>query len=114
MWDGASLWRCCAIGAVSLLCAQKTMRSEAKRGKLAAKISDLEAAVAVARIALRKSEKDNEESGGNLRAEVLLKRSELSILERELNEVCMPTSAAPLSPVLLRGSDGRLCARSCG
>ena len=63
------------------------MRSESKRVKLMARVKELESQIAVTRIALRKLEKDNEDANGALRVDVLFKRSEFNMQERELAEV---------------------------
>ncbi len=72
---------------VVLLCLQKTMRSESKRSKLAVRNSEVEANLAAARVALRAIQVQNEDRNGELRAEVLFKKSAVTMLERELSEV---------------------------
>ena len=60
------------------------MRAEAKRSKLAARCAEVESNLAAARVALRLMEAANEDRRGELRAEVLFKKSAVTMLEREL------------------------------
>ena len=76
---------CCVSFRGPLL--QKTMASLGRRQKLTERIAEMEVQVAVCKIELGRVQRDNEQSNGGHRAEVILKRSQLNGLERELNEV---------------------------
>ncbi len=80
------------------------MQSQGRRTKLAERIAELEVQFAVSKIELGKVERDNEQSNGGHRAEVILKRSLLAGQERELNEVREDHSAPRPVPPLHRAA----------